>query len=73
MSELSAGILSILLIVAAFMTSCSEPSPQGGAVVRSTFSEQLTQNGPAIAGGAILLIAIECRRSPVWIDLVIRI
>jgi hypothetical protein len=32
MSELSAGILSILLIVAAFMTSCSEPSPQGGAL-----------------------------------------
>lgn len=29
MSELSAGILSIVLIVAAFMTSCSEETPQG--------------------------------------------
>jgi len=37
MSELSAGILSIVLIVAAFMTSCSEPSPQGDAVTDPTF------------------------------------
>ena len=31
MSELSAGILSIVLIVAAFMTSCSDQQVRGDA------------------------------------------